>query len=134
MSGYHEGRGRACRSPLSIYWEETALAGATMKRSRPKPPPTPADRPDTLRREIVSVLSGGPLTAREISGLVGISEKDVLAHLEHVRIALRGGLLVTPAECMSCGFVFAKRERLKAPGKCPVCRSEHIAEPSFSLG
>lgn len=102
-------------------------------RIRAKEPATPADRPETLRREIVSLLGEESMTAREISGRVGISEKDVLAHLDHIRIARRGSLVVTPAECMSCGFIFRKRERLKGPGKCPVCHSEHIAEPSFSI-
>lgn len=102
-------------------------------RSRPKQPPTPADRPETLRQEIIADLQEETLSAREISGRVGISEKEVLEHLEHIRVALHGGLVVIPAECMACGFVFRKRERLKGPGRCPVCRSEHIAEPSFTI-
>jgi transcriptional regulator len=102
-------------------------------RSKAKQPPTPADRPETLRQEIISLLSEERLTAREISGEVGIPEKEVLEHLEHIKIALHGGLVVTPALCMQCGFSFKKRERLKRPGRCPVCRSEHLAEPRFSV-
>lgn len=102
-------------------------------RNRPKQPTTPADRRETLRREIVSVLSEETMTAREISERVGIQERDVVDHLEHIRAALHGRLVVTPAVCMGCGFSFTKRERLKGPGRCPVCRSEHIAEPSFSV-
>jgi len=96
-------------------------------------PQIPADRADTVRHEIVALLTAESLTAREISELVGIGEKDVLAHLEHVRIALHGGLVWEPALCMACGFSFHKRERLKGPGRCPVCKSEHIAEPRFSV-
>jgi transcriptional regulator len=103
-------------------------------KSRPKLPSTPADRHDTLRHEIIALLGAETLTTREISELVGISEKEVLEHLEHVRIALHGGLVMTPALCMACGFTFRKRERLKGPGRCPVCKSEHIAEPRFSIG
>lgn len=102
-------------------------------RSRPKQPFVPADRPDTLRREIVSVLMEESLTAREISERVGIREKEVLEHLEHIKIARHVELVMTPASCMACGFLFRKRERLKGPGRCPVCRSEHIAEPRFSI-
>jgi hypothetical protein len=40
---------------------------------------------------------------------------------------------VTPAECRKCGFVFQKREKLKKPGKCPICRSESIEEPLFGI-
>jgi len=103
-------------------------------KARAKKPFIPVDRQETVRHEIVSLLREEELTAREISERVGVSEKEVLEHLEHIRIALRGGLLVTPAACMACGFSFRKRERLKGPGRCPVCRSEHIAEPSFSAG
>ncbi|HJV34674.1 transcriptional regulator [Geomonas sp.] len=102
-------------------------------RSRPKLPAIPADRPETIRQEIIAALKEESLTAREISGRVGISEKEVLEHLEHVRVALHGALVVIPAECMACGFLFRKRERLKGPGRCPVCRSEHIAEPTFAI-
>ena len=102
-------------------------------RSRPKTPDIPADRHDTLRHEIIALLSREGLTAREISEQVGIPEKEVLEHLEHIRIALHGGLVVEPALCMACGFAFRKRERLKGPGRCPVCKNEHIAEPRFSI-
>ena len=103
-------------------------------KSRPKPPDVPADRHDTLRHEITALLSAESLTTREISERVGIQEKEVLGHLEHVRIALHGGLVMEPALCMACGFSFRNRGRLKGPGRCPVCRSEHIAEPRFSIG
>ena len=102
-------------------------------KSRPKPPHIPADRHDTLRHEISTLLGAESLTAREISERVGIGEKEVLEHLEHIKIALHGGLVMEPALCMACGFSFRKRERLKGPGRCPVCRSEHIAEPRFSI-
>lgn len=102
-------------------------------KTKPKKPTIPADRQETSRHEIVTLLKEERLTARELSERMGISEKEVLEHLEHVRIALHAGLVVTPAECLGCGFIFRKRERLKGPGRCPVCRSEHIAEPYFSV-
>ena len=82
---------------------------------------------------MVALLAEGRLTAKELSGEIGISEKEVLEHLDHIRIALRGRLEVTPPACLECGFLFRKRERLKAPGRCPVCRSERISEPSFTV-
>jgi hypothetical protein len=60
----------------------------------------------------------------------------VSGHLDHIRksLATTGQqLLVMPAECKKCGFVFAKREKLKRPGKCPVCRGESIREPRFTI-
>jgi predicted Zn-ribbon and HTH transcriptional regulator len=102
-------------------------------RSRPKHPTIPVDRPDTLRHEITDLLHEESLTTREVSERLGIGEKEVLEHLEHIKIALHGGLVVEPALCMACGFSFRKRERLKGPGRCPVCRSEHITNPRFSV-
>jgi predicted Zn-ribbon and HTH transcriptional regulator len=91
---------------------------------------------DTVRHRITAALVGGPLSARDISGQVGIPEKDVCGHLTHIRETLHrsgGHLEVTPAECVTCGFVFRKRERLTKPGRCPVCRSESIHAPLFSV-
>ncbi|WP_235840250.1 transcriptional regulator [Citrifermentans pelophilum] len=93
----------------------------------------PKDRHETVRHEIISLLSGENLTARDISGQVGIGEKEVLEHLEHIRIALRSRLVVTPPACLECGFSFRKRERLGKPGRCPVCRSERIVDPSYTI-
>lgn len=102
-------------------------------RSRPKQPSITADRHETLRHDIICVLRGESLTARELSERVGIEEKEVLDHLEHIKIALHGRLAVIPALCLACGFSFKKRERLKGPGRCPVCHSERIANPHFSV-
>lgn len=101
-----------------------------------KNPPVPANRGSTIRRQIQEVLEQGPLDAREVSAQVGIREKDVYGHLEHLQRSLqRDGrrLEVTPAECRKCGFVFAKRNRLSRPGKCPICRGESIEEPLFEV-
>ncbi len=96
----------------------------------------PVDREETVRQAIISVLRGQVMSAREISGEVRISEKEVLTNLLNIQKTLGKGkshLVVTPAECKKCGFVFKKRERLKKPGKCPICRGEMIKEPLFSI-
>ncbi len=104
----------------------------------PRPRSVPAERSETVRRAIRTFLQEGPpATAREISGAVHIPEKEVFGHLAHLERSLqREGrkLAVVPAECRSCGFVFRKRERLRKPGRCPVCRGTSVSEPLFSLG
>jgi predicted Zn-ribbon and HTH transcriptional regulator len=103
---------------------------------KPKAPFVPAERHDTVRHEIVLSLVGETLSAREISGIVRIPEKEVYDHLEHIRKSLheqRRALDIIPAECLKCGFVYAKRERLRKPGKCPVCRGSQIQEPLFTV-
>ena len=107
-----------------------------MTKARARREPVPAEREETLRQRIRALLAGPPLTLKEISGEVRISEKDVVGHLEHLERSLHHQgctLVVEPAECGRCGFVFAKRERLKKPGRCPVCRGEVIHEPLYSV-
>lgn len=98
-----------------------------------RPPPAAHD---TIRHELLVELEEGPLSALDLSGRIGISEKDVFEHLMHIRTTLHRSerrLVVQPAECAKCGFIFHKRERLTKPSKCPVCRSESIHAPLFSL-
>jgi predicted Zn-ribbon and HTH transcriptional regulator len=108
----------------------------TMKQ-RPKEPGIPVSMHHTMRHEIVSALEQGPRSVGEISREVRISEREVYDHLEHIRKTTSRSarhLIITPAECRKCGFVFSKRERFRKPGKCPLCRGESIQEALFSIG
>lgn len=99
-------------------------------------PPVPAERSETLRQSIMFFLQQGPATVRQISEEIGLAEKNVYEHLEHIRQSLQRegtSLSVLPPECRKCGFVFAKRQRLKKPGRCPICRSESISQPRYSI-
>ena len=101
-----------------------------------KQPIVPGERFDTLRQSIVSLLRREAVTALEISEQVGVSVHDVHSHLRHIRHSLhrQGEILsVQPAVCRGCGFVFVKRERLKRPGRCPVCRGESISQPRYTV-
>ncbi len=84
----------------------------------------------------MSLLENNSLSAKDISVEAGISEKEIYEHLEHIQKTAgksRFQFVVAPAICKKCGFVFRKRDRLKKPGKCPVCRSQLIKEPVFSI-
>ena len=101
--------------------------------SEPIPPP---DRLQSDRESLQQALSTEPLSARALSQLAGLSESDVVDHLQHLQKSFkahRRRLIVTPATCLDCQFIFQKRARLTRPGKCPVCRSTHLSEPLFSL-
>jgi hypothetical protein len=101
-----------------------------------KPPSSPAEEKETVRRQIRALLEQGPHTAKEISFAVRRPEKEIENHLEHLRKSLHAEgrrLEQVPAECRECGFAFRKRERLKAPGRCPVCKGEAISDPSFRV-
>ena len=95
-------------------------------------------RDKTAARALADLLaaSGALLSALELSSLAGYGEKAVLEVLAHLRRSLRRTprpLRVHAARCLACGYVFAKRDRLEKPGKCPVCRSTRIEAPRFSL-
>jgi predicted Zn-ribbon and HTH transcriptional regulator len=105
-------------------------------KGKAKEPFVPSERQDTIRHEIIATIEGRTLSAKEISGIIRISEKEVYDHLEHVQRSLNKKehvLIITPAECRKCGFIFRERKKLKKPGKCPVCRGELIQEPLFSI-
>jgi predicted Zn-ribbon and HTH transcriptional regulator len=54
-------------------------------RKRDRLPPEPPERNETVRREILLELKQQSLTAKELSSAVGIPEKEVYEHLEHIR-------------------------------------------------
>ncbi len=87
--------------------------------------------PMTIRREIMQLLTQGEWTAGEISRAVHIPQKEVYAHLEHIRKSLRGDFMMAPAECLACGFTFSKRKSVQPPSRCPLCKNEHIKDPEY---
>lgn len=91
---------------------------------------------ETVRKGILVLLEEGFRTAKEISFAVRIPEREVGEHLVHLEKSLRSRgrkLERSPATCLSCGFVFRKREKVASPGRCPVCKGEFISEPSFRV-
>lgn len=106
-------------------------------KKKDKMPVVPPERKGTIRQEIITLLEESQfLTAKDISAEVRIPEKEVYVHLEHIQKSLSTTgqhLNIKPAECLKCGFIFSKRDRLKTPGRCPVCHGEHIQEPLFSI-
>lgn len=93
-------------------------------------------RTQTLRQALLALLREGPRTTFELSRLARLREKEVATHLEHVTRSLRHGderLVVTPAMCRGCGFVFRDRRRLTRPSGCPRCRAETVEAPRFHV-
>ena len=90
----------------------------------------------TIRQNIISLLSGQELDARDLSQELGLKEKEVYGHLAHVErsVAASGDRFVlTPSQCLLCGYVFEDRRRLTRPGRCPQCRRSKIQNPSFRI-
>ena len=92
------------------------------------------ERSNTIRKEMIDVLSEGPQTLRDLSQIVGIMEKEVADHLPFIEKSLKhqGKVLqVQPYQCMNCGFVFEGRKKYTKPGKCPSCKGERIDPACF---
>lgn len=88
----------------------------------------------TLRRQLREVLTT-PRTASSLARELGLRRGDVEEDLQHaIRSARAAGerVVITPASCKQCGFVF-DRDKLSKPGKCPECRGSRIFEPLVSI-
>jgi predicted Zn-ribbon and HTH transcriptional regulator len=90
----------------------------------------------TVRQQIIEHLSDEEMDARELSRELGIQEKEVYEHLNHIArsLAAKGRIItIRPSECLKCGFVFKDRKRFTRPGRCPHCKSSHLQNPIFSI-
>ena len=101
--------------------------------SEPRPP---APRLVTIRQALAEALRQGEHTAHDLSRLVGIPEKTIADHLEHLARSLPANgerLQVTRPACLACGYAFPDRCRLTRPSRCPRCHGTHLAEPAFRI-
>jgi len=89
----------------------------------------------TIRQRIAAELETGWKTVRDLSKSVRISEKEAIAHLEHVDRSLQPPkrLTIDPPLCHKCGFAFLGRRRFSSPSRCPRCRHEGIQPPAFRI-
>ena len=107
-----------------------------MKKKGPKEPLVPVERYDTIRKYIIALLEEHTMSAKELSGIIRVPEREIYDHLDHIRKTLHKTsqrLHVEPARCEKCGFIFQKRAKLSKPGKCPLCHSQLILPPLFSM-
>ncbi len=89
----------------------------------------------TIRQQIISFLQEGFCSAKDLSPLVKLPEKEIFSHIEHAAKSVSGQfkLEIEPATCLKCGFSFKKRSKLHKPSKCPQCREQHISSPRYML-
>ena len=69
--------------------------------------------------------------AREL----GLDRRDVEDDLRHaIRSARAAGhtIVIEPARCKQCGFVFGE-DRLAKPSKCPECKGTRLFEAQISI-
>ena len=88
-----------------------------------------------FRKDLLELLSVEPRSVSRIAREMGLTRSDVEDDLRHmIRSARTAGhtVVVIPAECRKCGFVFSE-EKLSKPGKCPQCRGSRIFEPQIRV-
>ena len=91
----------------------------------------------TPRQRMMELLIGMRLSARQLAEHIGISERQVEGHLDHIVKSLardrQKQFVLEPSECQDCGFVFRDRRRLTQPSRCPRCRSEATTPPRYGI-
>ncbi|MCG8673600.1 MAG: hypothetical protein MI867_29700 [Pseudomonadales bacterium] len=91
----------------------------------------PEERNETIRKEIIDLLKGPKQTIGSLSKHVRKQEKEIAEHLKH--ICKSENVIIEPAECIKCGYVFEDRVKIKKPSKCPICKGTYIDDPMFSI-
>lgn len=91
----------------------------------------------TPRQRLIEVLTGTRLATHRLAQMVGIPERQVEEHLEHVVKSVGRDrtrrFILEPARCQECGFVFRDRRKLTRPSRCPHCKSEGVAPPRYGI-
>jgi predicted Zn-ribbon and HTH transcriptional regulator len=89
----------------------------------------------SFRRDLVKILSAQPRSASSIAREMGLDRRDVEDDLRHaIRSAEAAGhtIVIEPARCKQCGFVFGA-DRLAKPGKCPECKGSRLFEAQIRI-
>ena len=89
----------------------------------------------TFRRDLVRILSTQPRSVSSIARELGLDRRDVEDDLRHaIRSAEAAGhtVVIEPARCKQCGFVFGT-DRLAKPGKCPECKGSRLFEAQIRI-
>jgi transcriptional regulator len=88
-----------------------------------------------FRKDLINLLTTQPRSVSSIARELGLKRADVEDDLRHlIRSARAAGHLVVidPARCRACGFLFGE-EKLSKPGKCPACRGTRLFETQVSI-
>jgi len=93
----------------------------------------------TRREEIAKYLEETefPLTAQDLCERLGLKKRSIIYEdIDHIARSVRNKgkeVIVRPASCGKCNYVFSLKHSAKAPTKCPKCKSEWILAPAFFI-
>ncbi|AFZ72150.1 transcriptional regulator [Natronobacterium gregoryi] len=89
----------------------------------------------TTRQRLADALRTEPATPSELATQLDLTPHAVVGHVEHVSQSVEGTdeqLLVAPPTCRDCGFDDFD-DLVNLPSRCPSCKSESVAEPTFTI-
>lgn len=84
-----------------------------------------------FRKQLIEALSAEPRTVTRLARELGLPRRDLEEDLRHmIRSARAAGhdVMIEPARCRACDFVFGE-DKLSKPSRCPQCRSTWLYEP-----
>jgi hypothetical protein len=84
-----------------------------------------------FRKHLLEILSAEPRTASSLARELGLGRRELEDDLRHmIRSARAAGhdVIVEPARCRACGYIFGE-EKLAKPSRCPACKSTWLFEP-----
>jgi hypothetical protein len=90
----------------------------------------------TIRQQIIDLLEKGDHSVRDISKAIGVREKEIFGHLEHIHLSMknrREKLRISPYSCQACGFVFENRKKFTRPSRCPQCKKARIDAAMYHI-
>ncbi len=93
----------------------------------------------TRRERIVELLERTeyPLTSKEICDILEIKSQSLvdedLGHIAKTVRSRKQNLVMRPAQCGKCDYLFKSRESAKRPSRCPKCKSEWLIAPAFMI-
>jgi transcriptional regulator len=80
-------------------------------------------------------LSLQPQSVSSIARALGLRRRDAEEELRHmIRSARAAGheIIIEPARCRVCGFVFGE-DKLSKPSRCPQCRESRLYEAQVRI-
>ncbi len=90
---------------------------------------------ETTRQRITDRLRTEAATPSVLATEFDVTAGAAIRHVEHISQSLEPTdeqLLVAPPECRDCGFTDFD-DLLNRPSRCPECKSEAVAEPTFTV-
>lgn len=89
----------------------------------------------TVRARLHDLLSNQPRSVSSLARELGMSRGDLEEQLRHVlRSAQAAGhrVVIEPARCKGCGFLFGD-DKLAKPSRCPACKGSRLFEAQVRL-